>query len=231
VLFATFMGLYSTDGAASTFDVWLAAAEGDYSGMALLSAALMYMLPADFAWGDSVSKAGSADYDFDPAVDYVAEVTPGPYLLGSPGSSMGWASAAVWPVNKIPDEYRTAQPSSVETLMLSGTLDVSTPAQNARKQLLPLLENGEQVVLSEFAHTGDLYFLQRDATRHLLATFFAIGEVDATLYQPNTVNFKPDWGFPLIAKLLLGGASLALLIALVLLRFIFGRVRRLWRAR
>jgi len=134
VLFATFMGLYSTDGAASTFDIWLSAAEGDYSGMALISAALMYMLPADFAWGDSVSKAGSADYDFDPAVDYVAEVTPGPHLIGSPGSSMGWASAAVWPVNKIPDEYRTAQPSSVETLMLSGTLDVSTPAQNARHE-------------------------------------------------------------------------------------------------
>ncbi len=157
VLFATFMGLYSTDGAASTFDVWLAAAEGDYSGMALVSAALMFMLPTDFAWGDSASKACSADYDFDPTADYVAEVTPGPYLIGSPGSSMGWASAAVWPANKIPDEYRTAQPSSVETLMLSGTLDVSTPAQNARNQLLPLLENGEQVVLSDFAHTGDLY--------------------------------------------------------------------------
>ncbi len=226
VLFATFMGLYSTDGAASTFDVCLAAAEGDYSGMALVSAALMFMLPTDFAWGDSASKGYSADYDFDPAADYVAEVTPGPHLIGSPGSSMGWAAAAIWPANKIPDEYRTAQPSSVETLMLSGTLDVSTPAQNARDQLLPLLENAEQVVLSDFAHTGDLYYLQREATRHLLTTFFATGEVDASLYQPNTVNFKPDRGFPLIAKLLLGGAALALIIALILLRFIFGLVRR-----
>ncbi len=40
VLFTTFMGLYSVDGAASTFDLWLAAAEGDYSGMALITAAL-----------------------------------------------------------------------------------------------------------------------------------------------------------------------------------------------
>jgi hypothetical protein len=204
VLFATFMGLYSTDGAASTFDVWLAAAEGDYSGMALVSVALTSMLPAD----------------------YVAEVTPGPHLIGSPGSSMGWASAAVWPANKIPDEYRTAQPSSVETLMLSGTLDVSTPAQNARNQLLPLLENGEQVVLADFAHTGDLYYLQREATRHLLKTFFATGEVDASLYQPNTVNFEPNWGFPLIAKLLLGGAALAVIIVLLLLRFFSRLVRQ-----
>ena len=225
VLFATFMGLYSTDGAASTFDVWLAAAEGDYSGMALVSAALAFMLPTDMAWGDSASKACSADYDFDPAADYVAEVTPDPYLIGSPGSSMGWASAAVWPANKIPDDYRTAQPSSVETLMLSGTLDVSTPAQNARNQLLPLLENGEQVLLADFAHTGDLIYLQSEATQQLLATFFATGEVDASLYQPNTVNFKPNWGFPLIAKLLLGGAALALIIVFFLLRF-FSRLGR-----
>ncbi len=226
VLFATFMGLYSSDGVASTFDVWLAAAEGDYSGMALVSAALPYMLPTDMVWGDSASKGFSADYDFDPAADYVAEVTPGPYLIGSPGSSMGWAAAGVWPVKKIPAEYRTAQPSSVETLMLSGTLDVSTPAQNARDQLLPLLENGEQVVLSDFAHTGDLYYLQRDATRHLLTAFFATGKVDASLYRPHTVNFKPDWGFPLIAKLLLGAAVVTPIVTLALLRLLYGLVRR-----
>jgi pimeloyl-ACP methyl ester carboxylesterase len=220
VLFATFMGLYSTNGAASTFDIWLAAADGDFSGMALTTAAMKFMLPTGFAWGESASKALSTDYDFDPSVDYVAEITPDPYLIGSPGSTIGWAAAGSWPANKIPDEYRAAQPSSVETLMLSGTLDVSTPAQNARDQLLPLLENGEQVVLSEFAHTGDLYYLQPDATRHLLTTFFLTGEVDSSLYEPNTVNFEPSWGFPLIAKLLVGGAVLALIITLLLLRFL-----------
>jgi hypothetical protein len=225
------MGLYSTDGAAATFDVWLAAAEGDYSGMAMVSAAMGFMLPTDYAWGDSASKALSADYDFDPTIDYIAEVTPDPYLVGSPGSTMGWAAAGNWPANKIPDEYRTAQPSSVGTLMLSGTLDVSTPAQNARDQLLPLLENGEQVVLSEFAHTGDLYYLQREATRHLLTTFFATGRVDASLYEPNKVNFTPDWGFPLIAKLVLGGAVISLIVALLLLRFSYGLLRRVLKGR
>jgi len=225
VLFATFMGLYSTNGVASTFDIWLAAADGDYSGMAMVTAAMNYMLPTDFAWGESASKALSADYDFDPTADYVAEVTPDPYLLGSPGSTMGWAAAGSWPANKIPDEYRTAQPSSIETLMLSGTLDVSTPTQNARNQLLPFLENGEQVVLSEFAHTGDLYYLQPEATRHLLKTFFLTGEVDASRFTPNTVNFKPSWGFPLIAKLAVGMAALAMAVLLVLLRFVYRRFR------
>jgi len=144
---------------------------------------------------------------------------------------MGWAAAGSWPANKIPDEYRTAQPSSVETLMLSGTLDVSTPAQNARNQLLPMLENGEQVVLSEFAHTGDLYYLQREATRHLLTTFFLTGEVDVSLYEPNAVNFEPSWGFPLIAKLAVSGAVLALLITLLLCRILYGLLRRLLKRR
>ncbi len=74
------------DGAASTFDIWLAAAEGDYSGMALISGAFSFMLPSDFAWGDSASKALSSDYDFDPRTDYVAEVTPGP--LKAPGTAL-----------------------------------------------------------------------------------------------------------------------------------------------
>jgi pimeloyl-ACP methyl ester carboxylesterase len=231
VLFATFMGLYSTGAAASTFDVWLAADDGDYSGMALITAAMMFMLPSDFAWGDSAAKALSADYDFDPTTDYVAQVTPGPYLLGSPGSSMGWSAAGLWPANKIPDEYRKARPSSIETLMLSGTLDVSTPAQTARDQLLPLMENAEQVVLSNFAHTGDLYYLQRKATRHLLTTFLATGEVDASLYSPNSVNFEPKWGMPLIAKLLVGGTVLGLVIAVLLLRFLYRLAKRLWQHR
>ncbi len=81
------------------------------------------------------------------------------------------------------------------------------------------MENGEQIVLSEFAHTGDLYYLQSDATRQLLTTFFDTGQIDASLYQPNTVNFEPSWGFPFIAKLALAGAVLALIITLLLLLF------------
>lgn len=231
MLFGTFMGLYEAASAAMTFDIWLAAAEGDYSGGALLTTAFKYMMPSGFAWGDSSAKAFSGDYDYDPSVDYIGLVTPGPDLLGSPGSSLGWSAAHVWPTKKIPDEYRTAQPSTVETLMLSGTLDVSTPAQHARNQLLPVLENGHQVVLTNFAHTGDLYYLQREATRHLLTTFFATGEVDDSMFEANTVNFKAKWGMPLIAKLAVAGLALILVILALLLRFIirFAKRRRLGR--
>jgi pimeloyl-ACP methyl ester carboxylesterase len=229
VLFATFLGLYSTDGAARTFDVWLAAAGGDYSGMALISVAFNFMIPKGFAWGDSAAKACSADFDVDPSVDYVAQVTPGPYLLGSPGSFMGWIAAQSWPVHKIPLEYREVQPSDVETLMLSGTLDVSTPAENARDKLLPLFSNAEQVVLESFGHTGDLLYHQPEATSHLLRTFFDSGKVDASRFKAQRISFKPRWGFPLIAKLLVAGVVLALLILLVALRFVWRFVKaRRW---
>ena len=110
--------------------------------------------------------------------------------------------------------------------MLSGSLDVSTPARNAREQLLPLLPNGDQVVLSGFAHTGDLINLQPEATRHLLATFFDTGEIDASLYRPHHVNFKPKLGFPLIAKLALSGVVLTLIVGLLLLWFSVRVLRR-----
>ena len=115
--------------------------------------------------------------------------------------------------------------------MLSGTLDVSTPAENARNQLLPFLENGEQVVLAEFAHTGDLYDLQPEATRHLLTTFFATGEVDSSRYRLNAVNFEPSWGMPLIAKLAVGGAAFALSIIVLSLLVIVRLVKRVTHRR
>ena len=231
MLFGTFMGLYTAGGAATTFDLWLAAAEGDYSGGALITIAFKYMLPAGFAWGDSSAKAFSGDYDYDPSVDYIARVTPGPDLIGSPGSVLGWSAAGVWPTKKIPAEYRVAQPSTVETLMLGGTLDVSTPARHARDQLLPLLENGEHVVLTNFAHTGDLYNLQPEATRHLLSTFFATGDVDDSMFEPNTIDFEVRWGMPLIAKLALGGVVLALVVAILLLWFVVRLAKRQLRRR
>jgi hypothetical protein len=87
------------------------------------------------------------------------------------------------------------------------------------------------VVLAEFAHTGDLYYHQPEATRHLLTTFFATGVVDASRYTPNAVNFEPAWGMPLIAKLAVAGAVLALVIFVLVSLFIYRKVRGLARRR
>ena len=81
--------------------------------------------------------------------------------------------------------------------------------------------------MENFAHTGDLFYHQPEATRHLLRTFFDSGEVDASRFTAQRVSFEPRWGFPLIAKLLVAAGVLALLILVVALRF----VRRYVKAR
>ena len=224
-LLGTFMALYSTDGAASTFDMWIAAANGDYSGMALLNAIYSKMLPAEIYSGDFAAKGFSAD--FDPSKDYASELIPGRTIIGSPLNVVAAAGVKVWPEHKISAEYRAARPSQVQTLMLSGTLDVADPAENARNQLLPLMPNARQVTLAEFSHAGDLLNYQPEATHRLLATFYRTGRVDASSFRYRPVNFDPGWmRFPLIAKALLGAVLLIAGVATGLMVWLFRRGRR-----
>jgi len=62
-----------------------------------------------------------------------------------------------WPARRIPEEYRQAQHCDVETLLVSGSNDFSTPAKNATRELLPVLKRGHQVILAEMGHVGDLW--------------------------------------------------------------------------
>jgi pimeloyl-ACP methyl ester carboxylesterase len=213
VLLSSFMALYSTNGAAAVFEMWIAAAKGDYSGMALVTTGYSLLLPKDMVWGESAAKAYSVDFDSRDAA--CRDLTPGRTLLGSPLNVMACAGSGNWPDHKISPEYRTARPSDVETLMLSGSLDVSTPAENARNELLPLMKNAKQVTLAEFSHAGDLLYYQPEATRRLLTAFYDTGRVDASLYRHRPVNFNPGWmSFPLIAKAL-AGAVLVLTAAIL----------------
>src|SRR4030042_1405014 len=76
----------------------------------------------------------------------------------------------------MPDEFRKAQHSSVETLLLSGSVDFSTPAEYATHELLPLISNGKQVILAEMGHTNDLWNVQRpDSASHSKAGSLATG--------------------------------------------------------
>lgn len=219
VLVGTFMALYSTDGAAATFDMWIAAANGDYSGMALLTAVYPMLLPSEMYAGDYAAK-GSTDFDL--RTDYTRDVTPGRTLMGSPLNLIACGALQGWPIVKT--GYAEAPPSEIETLMLSGTLDVADPAENARNALLPKMKNARQVVLAEFSHSGDLMYAQPEATRHLLTTFYDSGRVDASWYKHRPVNFNPGWkSFPLIAKSLM---AVALLVAVALSWLAFWLFRR-----
>ena len=107
------------------------------------------------------------------------------------GSSCGGQEAWLhaWPANPGENQYTSVQNSSVPTLLIGGTLDFETPAQNATKELLPHLSNGHQVILSGLGHVDDFDAYEPKASTQLLTTFYATGQVDTSRYTPNVVSF------------------------------------------
>jgi hypothetical protein len=218
VRFMTQFMLFHRGTAAAVFDAYLAADRGDYSGLALMSVMYDFVLPSSLTWGDFISKGAD---DYSEARDWVIEMMPPTSILGSPLSLLVGGAAGAnggWPVTPVPPELRAVQPSATRTLLIGGNIDYSTPARFATEELLPALANGEQVILSEFGHSDDVWEFQPEAMRHLLTTFFATGEVDASRFTQQPMNFDVRIGFPLMAKLgLVGIPLIALLIGLLVL--------------
>jgi len=157
----THFGLFHRGSAAMVYDTYLTAEEGDPSGLAMMSRIYDSAIPPALTWGDFAAK-GMTDYD--PARDYLTEMNPPDSIIGAPASLFGGFAAGSWPINTLPAELRQVQPSDVETLLVGGSADFSTPSQFTTDELLPFLSNGEQVILSEFGHTGDVWGMQPEAT-------------------------------------------------------------------
>jgi pimeloyl-ACP methyl ester carboxylesterase len=227
VKFVTTFMLYHRRTSASAFEAYLAAEEGDPSGLALMSLAYDFMIPSTITWGDWAAK-GSIDYQI--TRDWITEMDPQNSILGSPTSLLVGGAAQLsggWPVAPMSDEFFEVQQSDVETLLVSGSIDYSTPAQFATEELLPALENGEQVILSEFGHVTDIWSLQPDATMHLLVTFYNTGEVDDSLFVYQPMNYKVGMmSFPLLAKVLVVAVILVVLLLAGLVWLILRRSRR-----
>lgn len=207
-----FVMLFQRRTASQVFDAYLAAAEGDASGLALMSMAYDLLVPKAFVWGDFFAKGGAADLD--PLRDYAATLRTSDSIIGSPISLLIWAPLSeAWPSDEQPPRPRTAPLSDVETLLVSGSVDFSTPAEYATEELLPSLRNGKQVILHELGHVGDVWNVQPLATQRLLSSFFATGIADDSLYRTVTMDFRVRFGFPVLAKVLLA-ASMLLAIGL-----------------
>jgi pimeloyl-ACP methyl ester carboxylesterase len=196
----TFCLLFHRHTAAMVFDAYVAAKQGDPSGLALMSFAYNYVLPSMFTWGDLASKAVSAD--FDSSRHYSREMDSPDRPLGSPMSQLLWGPLKYgrWPTQQLPDEFRHMQYSDVETLLLNGNIDFSTPAENATNEFLPYLKNGKQVIFSECGHVGDVVYLHSENTKHLLTGFYRDGAVDTSMNAYKSMDFHVSWGFPSIAK-------------------------------
>ncbi len=113
-------------------------------------------------------------------------------IIGNPLGEFLWGAGGLvhaWPANPGENQYTSVQNSSVPTLLIGGTLDFETPAQNATKELLPHLSNGHQVILSGLGHVDDFFSYEPSASTQLLTTFYATGQVDTSRYTPNVVSF------------------------------------------
>jgi len=207
-------------------DMWLAAADGDASGMALASISRNLFLPNLWTWGEAFSLSASVDDYYDPARDYRSEFEASGTILGSPLSLMLWSMGPEWPTHPIPQEYLQVQPTDVETLLISGSIDFSTPPQYATEELLPYLSNGEQVILKDLGHAGSFWSSQPEARVHMLNAFFDTGQVDASLYTYQPLDFDVGFGWPGLAKLL---AAVVVLVSILLLVLVWLIIR--WVAR
>jgi pimeloyl-ACP methyl ester carboxylesterase len=213
VKLTTFVLLYQRPTAALAIDALLAAERGDASGVWLLSLMGRLMLGRMMIWGDLLAKGGTADYE--PGRDYAAELDRPEAILGAPLSLLIWgAVTGDWPLKLLPAELRRVQPSDVPTLLISGELDIATPAEPVERELLPALTHGQHIVLPNTGHVPDLIRTQLDALTHLACTYFDRGAVDTSQFRDVPMDFHVKPSFPLIAKLGVG-AVLTLIIAVV----------------
>ena len=205
-------------------DIWLAAAEGDPSGMAVLTLIGPSMFAKASVWGHNAALRSSLG-QFDPARDYRTELNPPDSILGSPASTAAYAGYAAWPANPIREAYRQVQHSNVETLLVSGSVDFNTPAQYARDELLPSLSNGQHVILSEYGH-GEFLSLQPEASKRLLNSFYDTGVADDSLFTYHPLDFQVGLGYPVMAKLGLVAIVLLVVIVVTTVWYVARRARR-----
>jgi pimeloyl-ACP methyl ester carboxylesterase len=215
-----FVLFFNRNTSAIVFDAYVAAEHGDASGLALMSMAYDFFVPKSFVWGDFFAKGASADLDL--SRDYASDLRAPDSIIGSPISLMVWAPLSqAWDTGLLPGELRRTNPTDVPTLLLSGSVDFSTPAEHARDELLPSLQNGKQIIISEAGHVGDVWNIQPAATPHALTTFFDTGVADDSLFTYSPMDFNVKLGFPLLAKILFGtGVMPAMSIVLVVTRWI-----------
>ncbi|GLI03328.1 alpha/beta fold hydrolase [Phytohabitans aurantiacus] len=234
VRIAGMFGMFHSTGAAAplnaptTVDAWLAAKEGDAAGMWAMSVLADLTIPTSFVWGEFAS-FGMIDA---PAAQryYAAGGDPGS-TLGNAATDALWGGAdgfhKVWPDSPDNAEYQTLRRSDVETLVISGTVDFTTPAELSTGELMPSLAKGRQVKLAGVGHSADFWGNQQDAGTRLLTGFFDSGEVDESGYRAQAVDFEVGFAtMPRMARILAGAAVGGALLALLLLAWMAFRVRR-----
>lgn len=207
---AAFAMLFNRRTGALALDAYLAAGRGDHSGLAVLSLVYDLVFPKLAVWGDFFSKGFSADVGS--AAGETDWRSPGG-VMGSPISELIWPAAERWPTRPIGDDYRAPRPTQIETLLVGGNIDFSTPPVHATRELLPVLERGHQLVLTDLGHTTDFWYRQPEAAARLVTDFFADGSVGHDLFAHEPLTFDPGFfSLPRVAKL---GSAIAVALSAI----------------
>ena len=139
-----------------TLGSWLSAEKGDASGLWLQSFAASLLFPKAFVWGQYAS---FGRVDDEAARRYFATGRDVTTNFASAATAFVWGGGALadsWPAAPNEDQYSRMRPTDVETLMIGGELDFSTPPQGATR-ILPYFENGHQVVLRGLGHSASFF--------------------------------------------------------------------------
>lgn len=206
-------------------DAWLAAAAGDPSGMWMVSVFGDLLFPELFVRGQYAA-AGSIDAQA--SRDYFAAGLGDLSNIGRAATAFGWGGGQLgvaWPTARESAAYSQVRTSEVETLLVGGELDVSTPPQVARERLLPYLPNGQEVVLPGYGHTLTLLEDQPEAAARLVNTYLATGAVDVSGYAPLEIDFTPATTFSWLAKVALAALLGLAGVSVLSLAVLAGRVR------
>lgn len=193
--------LYETGSAAMLFDAYVAAENGDPSGLALLCMGWDEDV-ADSTrryWGDFVSKIvsgrgaewrGESENKLDSKAPAISALT-----------DFWWECAKRdgWPMSSLPDEYCRLDTIETQVLIVNGNLDFTSPPDYIRDEVMPYLKNGHFAVLSNMGHM-DVIKLQREAFEHMVSRFYLDGAVDTSKYVFNRIDFTPEETYPGYAK-------------------------------
>lgn len=205
-------------------DSWLAASDGDASGLWLTSLIADAFFPGEFVWGEYAS---AARLDAQQARDYFSSGEALDSSLARAATAFGWGGGRLidaWPALPDEDEYADVRTSNVETLLIGGEVDVATPPQWATRDLLPQLPNGTQLVLPGYGHSTSFWLDQPEAGTRLIVAYLDSGQVDDSLYEPQRVDFTPEVTQVALGKGI-GGAMVGFAV-LTVLSLVWMAVRR-----
>ena len=199
IRFGTHFMFFSSRNMPMVFDMYLAAANGDPSGLAMLNLIGPLMFPAEmFRMGDFLNKGATLDLEYYGGPEQTAL---GSSVMGAPLGEWIWSMADAWPVELVPAALRALQESDVDMLMVNGTVDFSTPP-TALDEIEPYYHNAQVVLLPEFSHTGDVATLQPEAFERLVTSYYRTGVADDSLFVYQPLRFVPGMRLPVLAKLL-----------------------------